>query len=347
MKTFLDRIPDYRSVAFVGMAKNVGKTETLNRVLEMFHGRGIIPAVTSIGTDGESVDAVTRTRKPEISLSEGTIFVTSESYYRRRKLTAEILEVGRRATSLGRLVTARVVSRGKVILSGPPDTSGLLELLGEMDRLDVRTTLVDGALSRLSLGSPAITDALVLSTGAALSASMQTVAERTAFVCEMMRLPVYEKRKLKTVTADGRSLELAELPAGVYGIDEEADGVTDLKIATALAITSHREQLLDYRTLFISGAVTDRMMQFLGTLPCADQLTIVIKDFACMFAEPRTYRILTARGVRVRTLRCANILGITVNPLSPTGIRFDSDQFCSLLTTLTGLPAIDVMRLKA
>lgn len=77
MSTFLDSISDYRSVALVGLAKNAGKTECLNHVLRMLASKGTRTAVTSIGVDGESTDAVSATRKPEITLFEGTVFVTS------------------------------------------------------------------------------------------------------------------------------------------------------------------------------------------------------------------------------------------------------------------------------
>lgn len=85
-------------------------------------------------------------------------------HYRSKRLVAEIMDVSTQQTSLGRLVTARAVSSGKALLSGPADTGSLKTLIQGMKRFDVDTTIVDGALSRLSLSSPAVTEAMVLAT---------------------------------------------------------------------------------------------------------------------------------------------------------------------------------------
>lgn len=71
------------------------------------------------------------------------IFITSEMHYRSKRLVAEIMDVSTQQTSLGRLVTARAVSSGKALLSGPADTGSLKALIQEMKRFDVDTTIVD------------------------------------------------------------------------------------------------------------------------------------------------------------------------------------------------------------
>ncbi|HAH59561.1 MAG TPA: hypothetical protein DCL86_15570, partial [Bacteroidales bacterium] len=164
---FVDEILKYKSVSIVGMEKNTGKTECLNYILRRLGNSNHRLAITSIGLDGEGLDQVTQTHKPEIFLNQGDVFVTSEAHFRTKKLDAEILDLSRQRTSLGRLVTARVTGSGKVMISGPSETFWLKQLIGDMDRYGVNTTLVDGALSRQSLGSPAITDGMVLVTGAA------------------------------------------------------------------------------------------------------------------------------------------------------------------------------------
>ena len=141
--SLIDRIASYDSVAIVGLAKNAGKTECLNYILRGLHDCGLTPAVTSIGVDGEQTDAVSHTRKPEITLFEETVFVTSESFYRSRGVTSEVLGIGTRATALGRLVTARVKTHGKVILAGPPDTASLRRLIADLGAYSPDVTLVE------------------------------------------------------------------------------------------------------------------------------------------------------------------------------------------------------------
>ncbi len=334
MSTFLDSISDYRSVAFVGLAKNAGKTECLNHVLRMLASKGTRTAVTSIGVDGESTDAVSATRKPEITLFEGTVFVTSESFYRTKRLTAEILSTGDGRTSLGRLVTARVVIPGKVILAGPPDTATLRDLIRQSQRLDIETMLVDGALSRLSLGAPEVTDAMVLATGAAIAPSIPEITARTAFACEIMTLP-----QTDPATAGA----LADTKRGVWAIDSEGN-IHDLDIPTALAITTHKEKLFSHgTTIYVAGAVTDKLLDFLRSQPQAGETTLIMRDFSCMFASPMSYRAFRAKGGRMMVLKGCRLLGICVNPTSPQGYRVDSRTLCEAITSKTGFEAIDVM----
>ena len=72
---FIDEILKYKSVSFVGMEKNTGKTETLNYVLSCLCSyNGVRVGITSIGIDGAKTDQVTKTKKPEIHISKDTLF---------------------------------------------------------------------------------------------------------------------------------------------------------------------------------------------------------------------------------------------------------------------------------
>jgi len=67
MAMFMNRIEDkYESISIVGMAKNAGKTVTLNALLDEAYENGKNVGLTSIGRDGEKQDIVTQTEKPMI-----------------------------------------------------------------------------------------------------------------------------------------------------------------------------------------------------------------------------------------------------------------------------------------
>ncbi|MBQ2490964.1 MAG: hypothetical protein II539_04640, partial [Muribaculaceae bacterium] len=83
---FINEILNYSSLSIVGLEKNTGKTECLKYVLKRMPVDSRRIAVTSIGIDGETVDQVTRTQKPEIVLPQGMFFATSEAHYRQRRL---------------------------------------------------------------------------------------------------------------------------------------------------------------------------------------------------------------------------------------------------------------------
>ena len=218
---FVDDISDYRSLAIVGLEKNTGKTECLNYILRRIKDSADRFALTSIGIDGENRDQVCQTPKPEIIVPEGMIFVTSEKHYRERRLVAEIMEIDDHRTALGRLVIARAKTSGKVLLSGPADTAGLKSLIRHMKDFGVRTTLVDGALSRLSLASPTVTEAMVLATGAAVSGNIRELVRRTRYVCDLIDLEevdeVLKTNDGSTIFENGNKFTIAVLTE----IDEE------------------------------------------------------------------------------------------------------------------------------
>ena len=158
---FVKEILNHRSLSIVGLEKNTGKTVCLNYILRRLMEEGRHVGVTSIGVDGEQVDSVFATAKPEITLYEGTHYITSERHYLMRQAVSRIVAVDDRRTSLGQLVTAEVLVRGKVLLSGAATTGLLRKQIAQLLQLEADIAIVDGALSRLSLASPTVTDALV------------------------------------------------------------------------------------------------------------------------------------------------------------------------------------------
>ena len=194
------------SCSLVGMEKNTGKTVTLNYLLQHLPREHRV-AVTSIGLDGETKDQVTGTKKPEILLYSGTIFATSEKHYRQRLLRSEVMDVSDESTALGRLVTARVLQEGKIMLSGLGHTAGLKRWMDWVkDYVDL--IIVDGALSRKSLASPSITETAILATGAACSTNMDTLVRKTKHVVELMQIPLWQAPPDSTDNADEEIIEL-------------------------------------------------------------------------------------------------------------------------------------------
>ena len=144
---FVKNVVAHKSVSVIGLEKNTGKTETLNYVLKRLKTTKKQIAITSIGLDGERVDNVTHTQKPEIIVTKGVIFVTSEKHFFEKQLTAEILDVSNHRTAMGRLITARALSEGKVILSGPSDTASVKRLICSLKKWNVDTTIEIGRAS--------------------------------------------------------------------------------------------------------------------------------------------------------------------------------------------------------
>lgn len=318
----------------MGLAKNAGKTETLNYIIRRISGQPVRVALTSIGIDGEKRDQVTQTDKPEITIPEGFSFVTSEGFYADRQLTSSIFDVSNVYTSIGRLISAETIIPGKVLLAGPPSTPSLKRLIARLQWLGIDLTIVDGALSRLSLASPSVTDGMILATGAAVSSNLKELVRRTAFVYHLISLPLVEE-PLRS--------QLEEIEGGVWAIDEQNE-VHDLSIPSTFLIERAGKELFRHgHRLYVAGAVTDKIFDLLRAQGTETEL--IIQDFTRVFASPRSFYAYEKMGGRTIALARSKLLGITVNPLAPNGYRFNSAQLTDALSEALGIPAYDVRTL--
>ena len=242
--TFIDDILNYDSLSIVGLQKNTGKTVSLNYVLDRLPVERKRIAVTSIGIDGETTDQVTRTQKPEIYLRQGMYFGTSEMHYRQKRIVSELIDVSDENTSLGRVVTAKALTGGKILLSGPSSSSGLKRWMKDMHRVGIELVIIDGALSRMSLASPAVSQSMILATGAAYSTNMNTLVQQTAFVVDLIKIPLTEEANLKL---------LMPIEKGVWYIDDEG-ALHELSHISSLSQDFRFEGMDRFKTLYVAGA---------------------------------------------------------------------------------------------
>ena len=336
MLPFIDEILRYDSLSIVGLEKNTGKTECLKYVLDRMPVQSKRIAVTSIGIDGETVDQVTRTQKPEIVLREGMYFGTSEMHYRQRRLVSELIDVSDENTSLGRVVTAKALTGGKILLSGPSSAISLRRWMGEMRRLDIDLVIIDGALSRMSSASPAVSQSMILATGAAYSASMSTLVSKTSHVVDLVNLELTSEDNIRT---------LMPLEKGVWFIDNEG-GLNSLEALTSLSKDIHFEGMEDCRTLYVAGALVDGFLEKVRKNKTLKQVELVVHDFTKIFVTPQQFRLFLKSGGRIRVLQRSKLIAVTVNPTSPSGYVLDSDTLCNKLSEAIQLPVYDLLKNK-
>ncbi|HNS30427.1 MAG TPA: hypothetical protein PKL52_07835 [Tenuifilaceae bacterium] len=334
--TFVKDALSYKSLSIVGLDKNTGKTECLNYILGKVKGTGKRVALTSIGIDGESRDTVTHTAKPEIKIHPGMIFISAEKHYLQRRITSEILDISNIRTSLGKLVVARALSNDKVLLSGPPDTQSLKALIGSMDNYGVNITIIDGALSRLSPASPAVTEGMVLTTGAAHSANMPELVRKTKYVVDLINLPQVE---------DALANELDSIQTGIYAVGSEGtlhnlnQSVFMLQKAKSV-VFSHGNRL------FVAGAATGNLFEFLRMQKNIANIELIVKDFTKIFATPEVFYAFQKKGGQVRVVNKTKLVTVCINPTSPQGYRMDSDRLKEAMQVALQMPVYDVKRMK-
>lgn len=331
---FVRDILNHNSLSIVGLEKNTGKTVCLNYILKRLNELGTHVGVTSIGVDGEQIDSVFATAKPEVVLYEGTHFITSEQHYMKRQTVSVLEYVDSHRTALGPLVTARVLVRGKALLSGAATTGILRTQIEQLGSMGVDLTIVDGALSRLSLASPTVTEAMILATGAAVSANVKQLVSKTKFLHNLILLD--------EVDSDLRE-RLSVIPSGLWAVDD--DGLPhDLGIASVFLIDRSEQDILRYgKTLFASGAVSDRLLRILAAKEKG--ITLIARDFTKLFITPEAYVEFTRRDGRLMVLQRSKLIAVTLNPTSPQGFLLDSASTCHALADALQTPVYDVKKI--
>ncbi len=180
-----------RRVALVGLAKNTGKTETLAALLRELAQQNIRVGVTSVGRDGEEHDVIdARIDKPRILLRAGSLVASTGALMRSSGVAHERLAQTGVRTPLGEVVIARLSEQGAVEVAGPSAAEDVRAVSEAMLGFGAEQVLIDGAIDRRAASSPAISDGLVMATGAVLGEKIEQVVAATTDAVQLVRLPL-------------------------------------------------------------------------------------------------------------------------------------------------------------
>lgn len=159
------------SLFVVGTGKNVGKTVAMRAVAQAAHARGLRAGMTSIGRDGEAVDAADALAKPRLFLRPGTAIATARGLLPAHPAT-EVIDFTPWSTAAGPVVVARVRAAGYYELAGPATASGVRACTQRFAELGCDQIVVDGALDRVAALAGG-GDAVLLSAGASAARTME------------------------------------------------------------------------------------------------------------------------------------------------------------------------------
>lgn len=323
----------YRSLSIIGMCKNAGKTTALNRMIAEYDRQGVVLGLTSIGRDGESRDVVTTTPKPRIYIRRGTLFATAAGLLPLCDMTREVLYATGIATPLGEVVLFRALSDGYVQLAGPSMNRQLMGVRTLFEDFGTEKIIIDGAISRRSLCSRAVTEATVLCTGASCHKDLDTVVSMTKHICDILNLPELTDRTIaEALEQSGEKLRFytAEREP-VRPAADDADESAFLK------------RRGDVRYLAVSGAVTDAVISplVLSGVPL-EELTLVAEDASKVLAGEEWMSRFTRRGGTFAVRDAVSLRAVTVNPVSVYGYRFDAQLLKEKMTAALPVPVIDV-----
>ncbi len=311
-----DLIAPYTTLCLAGMCKNAGKTTALGALIGGARARGVSLALTSIGRDGEREDLITGTNKPPIYVTGGTLFATARGLLPKCDVTGEILDLTGIHTPLGEVVVLRALSDGFVELAGPSMTEQIVALTEKLKSFGAEKVLIDGALFRRSLCAPEAAEGVILSTGASCGPDMYKTAADTAFVAELLTLPV--------------SGSWPDMGGRRFARDGLYDDLT-------AALEGQGE------TLYLIGAFTDAMASALLRRKNIPK-KICAEDGTRLLLSRENYEKLRARGVCFRVRRKNALIAVTVNPFSAYGAPYDPAAFRRLVEEKVSVPVVNVWK---
>ncbi|HEY3202752.1 MAG TPA: hypothetical protein VGL03_03730 [Thermoanaerobaculia bacterium] len=176
-------------VAFLGLAKNVGKTTALLSVLEEMHRRGIVAGTTSAGRDGEPFDAITGEPKPRFRVWPKQLIASASSTF--ESADVETVEIATLpfSTRFGLVQLRRVEGPGEIEVIGPSTVSQIGDVALGLEAAGAAILLLDGAVGRRAFACARIADGIVLSVGLAAGASLEGTLAAARAAVELIRLP--------------------------------------------------------------------------------------------------------------------------------------------------------------
>ena len=332
MATLCELLVPYPAISLIGMAKNTGKTTVLNHLIASFAERETSLGITSLGLDGEAIDAETGTAKPRVFAPEGLIVATATGLLSSCEISKEIIATTGIPTALGEVVVFRALSAGYVQIAGPSLRSQVSELSAIMSNLGVTKLLIDGALNRRAIACPQVSKATVLCTGAALHRDLQRVISETAFAVKLL----------------GTSEIDAEVAAQIAAIDDSDQGdylIYRKRTPVAFTLGDAFEEPSELMAIYLQGALTDAtaaaLLSYSTKLPA---LQLICDDSSKLFISEPIWQRLHRRDWELRVVNPINLVAVTINPSSPKGFSFEPQLFLETMRERIDLPVYDIVR---
>jgi hypothetical protein len=325
---------NYETVSIIGLAKNAGKTMTLNYLMEEGAKLNIKTGITSTGRDGENTDIVTQTQKPPIFVTEGMFAATAKKTLMLSNAKTEILETSGISTALGEVILVKVRQKGNMQIAGPVTAKDMKYVAGRLKHYGAQVVFIDGAIDRKAVSSPVITDACIIATGAVLSRDMKKVLEKTAHAVECYSLGETDEHVKNIVRKTNKTCIITE---------EGRIRVPDIK--TSIGGGKIISDLIDEKTshVFIKGALTSSMLKDLWGNKHLRGIKLIIEDGTRIFADIDVWNEMRRKGLKVEVINKINVLAVTLNPVSPEGYFFDSHVFKeNMKKVLPGIKVVDV-----
>ncbi len=328
-------------ISIIGMAKNAGKTVTLNNIIKEAYAKGYNLAILSYGRDGEEVDAITRQNKPRIFIPPETVFITTSKAYACSIIIARKLANTGIKTILGNVNIYKTgANSGYCELTGV-NTVSQINKIKKLIPEGIDLILIDGALDRKSSVMP--DKGFILATGAVAGDNEKEVIENT--------VDVVEKLTLARIT----DLGLRDNVKKTYAAESDAvvDCNNNLKLFSSALSFNNIEKIKNVsnskkiKAVILKGALVDSFVEKLQPFKNLRGSKIIVKDGTKIFLNHHSLNILKKYNIQIVVARSLKLLGITVNPVSPSGLIINSNAIIAgLKKKIKGIPVLNLMDRK-
>jgi hypothetical protein len=319
-------IDPYKTIGIIGLAKNTGKTTSLNAILSFYQSIPI--AITSIGLDGEDYDQVNYLPKPKIRITKNMIVATAKKCLDAVDTPYETIETTNLKTALGVIKIVRFKAETHVVVAGPTTNKDLNTLINTLKKYADKI-FIDGAFNRKTFANIEHIDAIVLATGANVASSMEETIEVTKRIDEHFK---FERVKgFNPIAKIMLQTEKKDLYIPHKNI-EDFSRVLE-RLDTPL------------KALYIEGAITEN---FINKLLKSNEKNyhLIIDDPTKIIAKPKTLDYLKKYGVNISVRKTIPLIAITINPTQPSGENYSSSQFLTEIKKAIDTPIFDVMRME-
>lgn len=300
----------------------------LNKIITDYHNE--VLAISSIGLDGEKIDNVTFKEKPRITVNEHMIVATAISCLDTSTIEYVLFEKTGINTPLGEIVIVEVTKKGEVLVAGPSTNSDMAKIIKRFRKYHPVKVLIDGALFRKSIASTRLVDGVILVTGASYNKDMEIVVNDTKSLLDQLMLNEVNNPSIKQ-----------------YGIVENYFLDKEKKVIIKGSIIANesilKSGLLQYKTLVLKGALTNRIVDLL--VEHHNDLTlieIVVRDGSHILLNDANFQNLKKMGVSLKAYSQIDVLFVAYNPTSPYHYEFDNEEFKNELQTKLSQEVINV-----
>ncbi|MGB9809018.1 MAG: hypothetical protein ACPLSA_03100, partial [Caldanaerobacter sp.] len=104
------------------------------------------------------------------------------------------------------------------------------------------------------------------------------------------------------------------------------------------------ENLCGAKYVVIKGVITDKLLNdIMNSTEEYKGIVFLAEDGTKFFITEETFLKFQKAGGILRVIYPINLVGVAINPVSPTGYRYDRKEFLNRLMEKLNLPVFDVM----